>query len=217
MVLQEIKNRYSVRKFTDQMPSDEIINKILEAGRLAPSWVNVQPWHFIVIKDSNTKELLSKLSLGQQHVAQAPVVIACCGDLSAWDVDNYRKIIASRPGISEERINNLLSDPGFNHKLRGNDIVLARTLEQVTYPIAYMTLAAEEFGLGACVIGRIGNEYTGSVPEIYAEARKTLELPDYIVIAALLIVGYASPEAPKFTKMRKSEGEVISFEKYNHR
>ena len=51
MVLREISERYSVRNFSDRNIPDEIIRDILEAARLAPSWVNTQPWHFIVVKD----------------------------------------------------------------------------------------------------------------------------------------------------------------------
>ena len=82
MVLDLIKDRCSVRSFSDIEPSEDQISSILEAGRLAPSWVNVQPWHFVAIRNRETKELLSKLANRQVQIAQAPVVIACCGDLS---------------------------------------------------------------------------------------------------------------------------------------
>ena len=62
MVLEEIKSRHSVRNFSDKDVPDEILEKILEAARLAPSWVNVQPWQFIVIRNGETKQLLSKLA-----------------------------------------------------------------------------------------------------------------------------------------------------------
>ena len=58
MLLEEIKTRKSVRSYSEQKISDDILNEILEAGRLAPSWVNVQPWKFIVIRDEKTKELI---------------------------------------------------------------------------------------------------------------------------------------------------------------
>lgn len=59
MVMQAIMSRQSVRKYNGNSVPDEVIKKILEAGRLAPSWVNVQPWKFIVVKNQETKDLLS--------------------------------------------------------------------------------------------------------------------------------------------------------------
>ena len=53
-----IKNRYSVREYKATKVEKEILLEILEAGRLAPSAVNFQPWHFVVVQD---KEMLSKL------------------------------------------------------------------------------------------------------------------------------------------------------------
>lgn len=67
-MLDLIKSRKSVRKYSEKHISDEDLRKILEAGRLAPSWMNVQSWKFILIKSEENKELLSKLSLGQAHV-----------------------------------------------------------------------------------------------------------------------------------------------------
>ena len=63
-MLDLIKSRKSVRKYSEKHISDEDLRKILEAGRLAPSWMNVQSWKFILIKSEENKELLSKLSLG---------------------------------------------------------------------------------------------------------------------------------------------------------
>lgn len=45
------QNRYSVRKFQDKPVEQEKLLKVLEAGRLAPSAVNFQPWQFIVINE----------------------------------------------------------------------------------------------------------------------------------------------------------------------
>ena len=83
----------SIRRFKDDPVSMEALRAVLEAGRRAPSWENVQPWHFIVIEDQAMKEKLAKLASGQKQVARAPVVIAVCGDLSAWDKPKNRRHI----------------------------------------------------------------------------------------------------------------------------
>src|SRR5512145_2634580 len=50
-LFEAIANRKSIRRFKDQPVPDEAIRKILDAGRLAPSANNTQPWSFLVIKD----------------------------------------------------------------------------------------------------------------------------------------------------------------------
>ncbi len=76
--------RYSLRKFSDQPVEQEKILRILEAARLAPSAVNYQPCHFIIVTDH---ELKAKIAEGYSRpwFAKAPVVIVACGDHSmSW-------------------------------------------------------------------------------------------------------------------------------------
>lgn len=54
-----IKNRRSIRHFTDEDITHEEIKEIIEAGILAPSAHNRQPWHFIVVEDINLKEKIA--------------------------------------------------------------------------------------------------------------------------------------------------------------
>lgn len=70
-----IETRRSIRKFKPDLIPTQNLKRILEAGRLAPSGSNRQPWHFIVVKDPETKKLLSKAAHGQKHVADADTVI----------------------------------------------------------------------------------------------------------------------------------------------
>ncbi len=70
-----IKTRRSVRGFTSEDVSDEIIEEILEAGRWAPSGLNNQAWRFIVVRNEETKVGLSKLTGYGQTIKNAPVLI----------------------------------------------------------------------------------------------------------------------------------------------
>jgi len=56
-IIETIKQRRSIRKYTDKKISKKIINEIIEAGRYAPSAHNTQPWRFVVITDKKIKEL----------------------------------------------------------------------------------------------------------------------------------------------------------------
>lgn len=94
MNLDEIINkRYSVRKFkTDKIPED-LIKKILNAGRLAPTGNNAQPQKFYVISsDENKKKLKENNIFKQDFVYKAPVVIICAGNPDSYpsvEGDNF--------------------------------------------------------------------------------------------------------------------------------
>jgi|WetSurMetagenome_2_1015567.scaffolds.fasta_scaffold01296_9 nitroreductase len=78
------KKRYSVRSYLDKPVEESLLLKILEAGSVAPSACNNQPWVFIVVrKEENKKALLS--AYGRPWLAQAPVILALCCDASqSW-------------------------------------------------------------------------------------------------------------------------------------
>jgi len=81
-VLDAIKKRRTVNRFENTEVEQDKIDDILEAGRWAPSWLNKQPWNFIVIKDPATKQQLSEVvpTTFVQGLKEAPVSIAVTVD-----------------------------------------------------------------------------------------------------------------------------------------
>jgi len=80
-----IKLRKSIRAYKPDPISDEVLTRILESGRLAPSAKNIQPWKFIVIKDTKIKQELVIACRNQEFIAQAPVVICAVAlEKIAW-------------------------------------------------------------------------------------------------------------------------------------
>jgi nitroreductase len=77
-----IQTRRSIRKFTEEPVSDEIINKIIEAGTWAPSGMNNQPWKFGIVKDRDLKKEISGLTHYSRIVTEANALIAVFLDLS---------------------------------------------------------------------------------------------------------------------------------------
>ncbi|QEN09863.1 nitroreductase [Oceanispirochaeta crateris] len=77
-ILPEIKNRMTSRSFQNIPIPDETLERILNAGRLAPSAKNRQPWRFIVLTDPEIKEQLKQSAYGDERFSEAPVVIAVC-------------------------------------------------------------------------------------------------------------------------------------------
>ncbi|NOZ64182.1 MAG: nitroreductase [Caldiserica bacterium] len=74
-----IKNRSSVRSFRLDPVPDEVLSRILEAARAAPSANNFQPWKFILVREEEKKRQIAELCMGQSFVGEAPVVIVACG------------------------------------------------------------------------------------------------------------------------------------------
>ncbi|MCX7732975.1 MAG: nitroreductase family protein [candidate division WOR-3 bacterium] len=80
-----IRRRLSVRAYKPDPVPEEVLNRILEAGRLAPSAKNLQPWKFIIIRDEKIRQALVPACRNQQFIAQAPVIICACALLEqAW-------------------------------------------------------------------------------------------------------------------------------------
>ena len=78
MVLESIKKRQSVRSYQDKEIPEDVLQQVLEAGRLAPSANNKQHWKFIVVKDEDLRKKLVPACKNQKFVGEAPVVIAGC-------------------------------------------------------------------------------------------------------------------------------------------
>jgi nitroreductase len=80
-----IRTRRSIRKYRDEEIPKEKLEKVLEAVRWAPSWVNFQVWEVIVVDNKDVKaalqECIPETNPGRKAVAQAPVVLAVCGRL----------------------------------------------------------------------------------------------------------------------------------------
>ncbi|MCG8477431.1 MAG: nitroreductase family protein [Cytophagales bacterium] len=78
------KQRYSARKYQDKPVEKELLLQVLEAGRIAPSAKNKQPWHFVVITN---EEILSDISdcYARNWLKTAKCIIVVCGDHhQAW-------------------------------------------------------------------------------------------------------------------------------------
>lgn len=79
-LLQLIKSRRSIRAFKPDPIPDEHVKLIIEAARWAPSAGNLQPWHFVVVRDPERKRALAEAALHQMFIAEAPVVIVVGAD-----------------------------------------------------------------------------------------------------------------------------------------
>jgi len=78
------RRRRSVRSYSSQPVPEEAIARCLEAARLAPSWRNGQPWHFVVVRDRKTIQKLMRTSslAGATNLwlKDVPVVLVACAE-----------------------------------------------------------------------------------------------------------------------------------------
>lgn len=78
--MEAILTRRSIRRYTAEPVSDELIKELLQAAMSAPSAGNQQDWHFVVIR---SRQVLDEVGRVHPHapVAGAPLAILVCGDL----------------------------------------------------------------------------------------------------------------------------------------
>ena len=154
----------------------EVLERIIEAARLAPSACNGQPWHFTVITD---KELLPEVGRAT----------------SSLGMNTFVKDAAALVLITHEGTN-ITSKLGSSIKDKDFPIM------DIGIASAYLTLAAEDEGIGSCILGWFDEK---KVKELTGRpANKRLML--------IVALGYAAK--PKRKKVRKAWDKVVSFEKY---
>lgn len=87
-IYEAIQQRHSVRAYKSDPIPGAVLQRVLDAMRLAPSACNNQPWMFIVIKDADVRARLVPACRGQKFIGDAPVVIAACG----WEERAYPRM-----------------------------------------------------------------------------------------------------------------------------
>ncbi len=75
-VFEAVRTRLTVREFASDPVPDDVLEKILRAGQLAPSSRNLQPWRFVVVRDADTLQKIGSIATSGRFVADAPVAIA---------------------------------------------------------------------------------------------------------------------------------------------
>ena len=84
-----IRTRRSVRSYRPDPIPEDVLERVLDAARIAPSGSNRQPWKFIVVRDEALKRELVPACDGQSFIAQAPVIICACGSNIHWNRGGY--------------------------------------------------------------------------------------------------------------------------------
>jgi len=197
-VIEAIEARRSIRKYQGKPVPEEVLDKILEAARIAPSASNVQSWKFKVVTDLATRKQLRQLAMGQKFVEEAPVVIACCLDLDAY-ADRGRRarelVFKGKVRPSMEMI--LRSLRGSKDGDFDPERMVINGVINVSIAVENMVLAATELGLGTCWVRAFDAR----------AAERLLEIPEGVSALVLLTLGYPG-ESPA-ARPRKSLNEIL--------
>ena len=207
-VSEAILKRASIRKWKPVPVEKEKIEKVLEAGRRAPSWGNGQPWRFIVVQDKAKIEELAKAAGGQAVVSNAPVVIVCCGSIEDFSRKMQRAALkqlmeAGALDWTDDILDKVVLESDLFAPYRlGEQVMTIKAGEQIMIAIAYMTLEAVNQGLGTCWVGAMSPK----------DAHKVMNLPNNVFVHDLIPLGYPD-EDPK-PRPRKDLKKIAFWGKY---
>ncbi len=181
--IQQLKDRKSVRVFTDRQITPEEESVILEAAVNAPTAGNQQLYTIIKVTDPELKARLAESCDHQPFIAKAPLVLVFCADCRKW----YRTF--AEYGCEPRK-------PG------AGDLMLA--ISDTNIAAQNAVVAAHSLGIGSC--------YIGDIMENAEQQRKLLSLPQYVFPAAMLVFGYPDAGQLERPKPPRSEMRHIVHE-----
>ena len=94
-VFDAIRTLLAVRGYQNKPIPEEVVRRIVEAGRLTGSGMNRQPWTFIVVRERETLRRLGALASSGSYVAQAPLAVVVATDKTRFAVSDASRAIQS--------------------------------------------------------------------------------------------------------------------------
>lgn len=164
-----LRSRRTIRKYTSDEVSDELLNKILEAGCRTSTTGNMQVYSIIVTRDAERKKALAPLHFNQKMTTDAPVVLTFCADFNRFN--------------KWCELNN--ASPGYDNFLSFITASIDALLVAQT-----VCIAAESEGLGIC--------YMGTTTYMAHKIIELLKLPKGVVPVTTVTLGWPS-ELPEQT------------------
>ncbi|MBO4997837.1 MAG: nitroreductase family protein [Lachnospira sp.] len=196
MAIHSIYQRRSIRKFQDRNVPTELINQILDAGRVAPSAKNRQPWRYIVFANEYKNQLLEAMECGLKREEEG-ITDLPKSQYGILDAKNTSAIMQKAPVIVV-----VLNTNGRSPFLPvDNDerIVEQCDLLSIGASVENMLLMAEDLGLGALWIA--------NTCFAYKELTSFLNTKEQLTCA--IAIGYAD-ESPK-QRPRKDLGDIVEY------
>lgn len=193
-VIKTIKDRVSLRDYKDMDISKEDLDIIIESAMEAPTAGNMMLYSILVIRDQETKELLSKSCDNQPFIARAPVLLLFLADQQKW-FDYYIK----------ENVKEYSEKVGIDFEApQESDLIIA--CEDALIAAQNAVIAAESLGIGSC--------YIGDIIEHYEFHRDLLGLTDWTFPITMLCLGYYEDDYNRVHRKRFNKKYVVFEEKY---
>ena len=189
MLLELARKRKTVRKFKKEKPPLSSIIKAIEVAKEAPSGINSQPWHFLIVENEDLKKSIREICEKKEKSFHEKL----SGHFKGWLADR---------GITWEKP--FLSDAPYLVIVLC-DKTLPFSKESVWISVGYLLLALEEMGLGTVTYTPSGSE----------ELMELLKIPEKFRIETILPVGYSDDDKKK--EKRKKVEEIVSFERFGGR
>ena len=164
-IIRSLYDRKSVRVFEDRPVEEAVKRSVLEAALQAPTAGNMALYTILDITDPEKKAALSKSCDNQPFIATAPVVLIFCADYRRWYDVFCRYVDQVRK-----------PDMGDLFLAEADAIIAAQNA----------VVAAQSLGLGSC--------YIGDITENFEYHQNLLGLPQYVVPAAMLVMGYPTEQ-----------------------
>ena len=162
-----MKERRTIRQYTEQVVPEELLNELLEVAARASNTGNMQLYSVVVTRDKSLKEKLAPAHFNQAMVTGAPVVLTFCAD-----VNRFVKWASCRN-----------ADAGFDNF----QTFMAAVIDSMLFAQTFC-VAAEEKGLGIC--------YLGTTTYNAAPIIEALLLPRLVVPITTITVGYPAEPFP---------------------
>lgn len=196
-MIQEIKNRRSIRKFKEKEVPMAYIEEMVEAAMLAPSAKNRQPWKFIVYQGRKKEELVQVMKQGIDREKQGHELMpSWAGGLA--DAENTARVMSEAP-VLIAILNTNGTTPFANIGSEQRIVEICDSLS-IGAAIEHMLLTAVEHGLGTLWIANTCFAYKEL--EAYIDTEHQL--------IGIIAVGYAD-EHPK-QRPRKKKEEMVKYE-----
>lgn len=196
MAIDSIYDRRSIRKFQKKDVPVELLKQIIDAGRVAPSAKNRQPWKYIVFGNGSKEELLKAMGEGLEREENGITEIPKSG-YGIPDAKNTLKIMKETPIIIVV-LNTNAKSPFLQID---NDERISEICDTLSIgaSIENMLLAAEEIGLGTLWIANTCFAYPELVTFLNTEEQ----------LVGAIAVGYAN-ESPG-QRPRKEMDEIVEY------